>query len=87
MSEGSIPESITDCFLSYEREDNEDLGGIADRIRADLSGLYAAHTGKSLRIFIDRESIGWGQDWAAKDPGKCRTGYCLCPCGDYAVLQ
>lgn len=66
MSDESIPESVTDCFLSYKREDNEDLGGVVDRIRADLSGWYAAHTGKSLRVFIDRESIGWGEDWRQK---------------------
>lgn len=65
MPDDSIPESVTDCFLSYKREDN-DLGGVVDRIRTDLSGMYSAHTGKSLRVFIDRESIGWGEDWRQK---------------------
>lgn len=65
MPDDSIPESVTDCFLSYKREDN-DLGGVVDRIRTDLNGMYSAHTGKSLRVFIDRESIGWGEDWRQK---------------------
>lgn len=36
---------------------------MVDRLKRDLEGLFEAHTGKSLRIFIDRESIGWGVDW------------------------
>lgn len=66
VPDDAIPESVTDCFVSYKREDNEDLGGVVDRIRTDLSGMYAAHTGKSLRVFIDREGIGWGEDWRQK---------------------
>jgi hypothetical protein len=56
-------DAVSDCFFSYKRDDNAELYEVVDRIRRDLSGLYAAHTGKTLRIFLDRESIGWGADW------------------------
>jgi hypothetical protein len=64
MSENAgVERSASDCFISYTRDDNRDLFGVVDRIRNDLAGMYAADTGRTLRVFLDRESMGWGDDW------------------------
>lgn len=56
-------ESATDCFLSYVRADNDVFGGVVDRLKRELEGAYEAHTGRRLRVFVDRDDIGWGDDW------------------------
>jgi len=53
----------TDCFISYRRDDNAAFDGVVDQLKNALEHVYTAHTGKVLRIFLDRESIGWGEDW------------------------
>lgn len=53
-------------FISYKREDNADFNGVADRLRRDIAGRFQALTGRRLDLFIDRESIGWGEDWRQK---------------------
>ena len=50
-------------FISYRRIDNEDFGGVVDRLASDVRAMYAAKTGGDLELFVDRESIGWGEDW------------------------
>lgn len=64
MSESSIV--ATKCFISYVHSDNESFRGVADRLKSDISNQYEAHTGRPLDIFLDRESIGWGQDWPSR---------------------
>jgi hypothetical protein len=56
----------TQCFISYTRPDNEQFSGIVDRLKRDLAGRFEATTGRPLRIFLDRETIGWGEDWRSK---------------------
>lgn len=60
------PDTGTPCFISYKHSDDADLGGVIDRFQRDLGAYYAAMTGKSLLIFMDRHSIGWGDDWREK---------------------
>ncbi|MEV0136094.1 toll/interleukin-1 receptor domain-containing protein [Dactylosporangium sp. NPDC050688] len=50
-------------FLSYSRDDDAVMNGIADEIKLRIEGLYRAKTGKNLKIFVDRQDIGWGEDW------------------------
>lgn len=68
-----------DCFLSYRRADNEAYRGVVDRLKSDLSGRFEAETGRKLRIFIDRDDIGWGQDWRQKIFDSIRTATFLIP--------
>lgn len=51
------------CFISYHRPDNRDYLAVVDRIKAELSGRFEASTGRTLNVFLDRDSIGWGEDW------------------------
>jgi len=53
----------TPCFISYAHADDDELGGVVDRFDRDLATYYSAITGKSLNIFRDRHSIGWGDNW------------------------
>ncbi|MEU1997118.1 toll/interleukin-1 receptor domain-containing protein [Nocardia gamkensis] len=51
------------CFISYRRDDNAAFLNVVDRLKADLSGRFEAATGRKLEIFVDRDDIGWGEDW------------------------
>lgn len=50
-------------FLSYVRLDNDDYIGVVDHLKKALEGRFHAATGRRLEIFVDRDSIGWGDDW------------------------
>ncbi|MFK0243551.1 toll/interleukin-1 receptor domain-containing protein [Amycolatopsis azurea] len=72
----AVPEQWSDCFWSYVRRDNEDLRGRIDHIREDLIRQYSLETGEDLRIFVDGEDIGWGEDWQETlDIGVGRTAF------------
>lgn len=54
------------CFISYTRIDNEDHDDVVDRLKREVSGRFEAATGSRLQVFLDRESIGWGERWRDK---------------------
>lgn len=65
-----MPEPIPyQCFLSYAHSDNDDHDKIVDRLAKELAGRFEATTGSKLNIFLDRESIGWGEQWREKIAG------------------
>ncbi|MFD4639814.1 TIR domain-containing protein [Lentzea sp. NPDC058436] len=51
------------AFWSYVHRDNDALFGKIDMIREDLQSIYSLETGESLKIFVDREDLGWGEQW------------------------
>jgi hypothetical protein len=63
MTESALPIATTQGFVSYRRADNTDFRAVVDQFRSDVTAMYEAITGKTLRLFLDRESIGWGEDW------------------------
>ncbi|KHL00945.1 toll/interleukin-1 receptor domain-containing protein [Sinomonas humi] len=67
------------CFISYTRADNDQFHQVVDRLKSDLEGRFAAATGRSLKIFLDRESIGWGEDWRAKIRGSIESATFFIP--------
>lgn len=60
-----MPDDLSDieCFISYHRPDNADYLDVVERLRREIEGRFSATTGRQLRIFLDKESIGWGQTW------------------------
>ncbi|WP_435587791.1 toll/interleukin-1 receptor domain-containing protein [Micromonospora aurantiaca (nom. illeg.)] len=54
------------CFLSYSRDDSAAMNNIAEEIKQRVEGLYQAKTGRSIRVFVDRQDLGWGEDWREK---------------------
>jgi TIR domain len=54
------------CFISYHRPDNSEYLKVVERLRQEVSGRFEASTGRVLNIFLDRDSIGWGENWREK---------------------
>ena len=62
-----MPEPVPyQCFISYSRADNDVYDGIVDRLKHELEGRFEAATGSQLQVFLDRDSIGWGEHWREK---------------------
>ncbi len=49
------------CFISYCPEDDETFDFVVDRLRRAITGMFEAHTGDPLLVFVDRDEIEWGQ--------------------------
>jgi TIR domain len=50
-------------FWSYAHRDNDlDRGRVA-RIAKDIADEFELQTGKTLKMFVDRDSIEWGDGW------------------------
>ena len=64
--ETTLPEQVSAGFISYRRDDNAAFRNVVDRLHADIANTYEARTGRVLNLFLDRESIGWGEDWREK---------------------
>ncbi|TDV52470.1 toll/interleukin-1 receptor domain-containing protein [Actinophytocola oryzae] len=63
----SIDESMSTqlpirCFLSYARADDEEYEFI-HALKTTLEHNCFSQCGRKLEVFLDRESIGWGDDW------------------------
>jgi len=54
------------CFVSYRRDDNSAFNNVVDHLCEQMRAIYEAHTGDELEIFLDRTSIGWGENWREK---------------------
>jgi hypothetical protein len=65
MGEPSAQVSPLRGFVSYTHLDNEAFGGVVERVARDLNAIYSAKSGTELDLFVDRQSIGWGEDWRA----------------------
>lgn len=50
------------AFCSYTHEDNITFSRAIEYLVEDLRSLHEAETGRTLEIFLDRTSIGWGGD-------------------------
>jgi len=62
-----MPESIPyQCFVSYRHIDDEEYDGVVKRLKREVAGRFEAETGTKLEIFLDRDSIGWGEQWREK---------------------
>ena len=53
------------CFLSYAKADDEEYEFILP-LKKTLEHLCFSDSGRRLEVFVDRESIGWGENWRDK---------------------
>ena len=53
-------------FWSYVHRDDDDEGGRIGQLAKLLEARVRFLTGSDFHIFLDRASIGWGDDWAAR---------------------
>jgi hypothetical protein len=51
------------AFWSYARDDDEYDGGRVTILAAKLRAEYSLITASSLEMFVDRDSIDWGDAW------------------------
>lgn len=59
----AVGEGGSSAFWSYVREDDKATFGSISDLRYDICELYRFSTGSTVSIFMDRLSIGWGQQW------------------------
>jgi hypothetical protein len=50
-------------FWSYVHKDNDQGGGRILRLAQRISDEFAMLTGQDLEVFVDRESLAWGDEW------------------------
>lgn len=53
------------CFLSYARADDAEYEFIAP-MKKTLEHLCFSDSGRRVEVFVDRTSIGWGENWREK---------------------
>jgi hypothetical protein len=53
-------------FWSYAHKDDESARGGIRVLAADISAEYDLLTGRPLRIFVDRDSLVWGDNWKSR---------------------
>lgn len=59
-------ESTFNAFWSYTHEDDERLGGAITSLARRLGNEYAVSSGDNLNVFLDRQSLDWGDAWRKK---------------------
>jgi hypothetical protein len=50
-------------FWSYVHADDEAEGGRIARLARDVASQFEMRTGEKIRLFLDRDSIEWGDNW------------------------
>lgn len=65
MSESAPEGSPIHCFLSYAHGD-EDVLNFVDHFKNSLEHFCWTNNGRKVEIFLDHESIGWGEEWEQK---------------------
>lgn len=50
-------------FFSYAHKDNEAEGGAITNLAHNLASQYELLTGDEIKLWLDREDIGWGDVW------------------------
>jgi hypothetical protein len=53
------------CFLSYAKADDEEYQFVA-ALKKSLEHACWSDGGRKLQIFLDRQDIGWGDNWRDK---------------------
>lgn len=59
----SVSQGSAEAFWSYAREDDQNDGGRITSLAAKLRAEYSILTGSTLEMFLDRESLEWGDAW------------------------
>lgn len=63
-------------FWSYVHKDDQADGGRIIQLARDLAAQYEVITGYAINLFLDRDSIDWGDNWRGSiDQGLARTAF------------
>lgn len=75
--DASMP-SAANIFLSYNHKDNEHLGNAIIQFVEQVIEEYEYQYADTLSLFVDSQSISWGQDWQkALDRGIQATNFLM----------
>lgn len=66
------------CIISYAHDDETCLSFI-DEFRSTLEHFTRADSGRRLEIFLDHDSIGWGDDWRERIRESINTALVFIP--------
>lgn len=66
-------------FVSYAHVDNELMNQAVRQFTEDLKSFYAAKSGDYLKVFFDRDSIDWGDDWRKNIEANLRAASIFMP--------
>jgi hypothetical protein len=53
-------------FWSYVRDDDDGDGGRVSALADDLNAQFRILTAEDLELFLDRDSITWGEEWSKR---------------------
>ena len=65
----SVPDHEAVGFWSYAHDDDKAESGAILRLAASIEHEYALLTGSSLVLFVDRNSLKWGEEWRTRIDG------------------
>jgi hypothetical protein len=65
MTDFMSDQPAVQCFLSFTHEDDSFLNFVTP-LKNSLEKFCASAHGRKIEVFVDRESIGWGEDWRTK---------------------
>ncbi len=65
MTDFMSDQPAVQCFLSFTHEDDSFLNFVTP-LKSSLEKFCASAHGRKIEVFVDRESIGWGEDWRTK---------------------
>ncbi|MET9000890.1 toll/interleukin-1 receptor domain-containing protein [Amycolatopsis sp. NPDC004169] len=65
MTDFMSDQPAVQCFLSFTHEDDSFLNFVTP-LKASLEQFCASAHGRKIEVFVDRESIGWGEDWRTR---------------------
>jgi len=53
-------------FWSYVHKDDKTESGRISQLARDVVAQYEMITGEAIELFLDRDSLEWGDEWQAK---------------------
>ncbi|GLY42214.1 hypothetical protein Amsp01_082370 [Amycolatopsis sp. NBRC 101858] len=65
MTDFMSDQPAVQCFLSFTHEDDGFLNFVTP-LKSSLEKFCASAYGRKIKVFVDRESIGWGEDWRTR---------------------
>lgn len=65
MTDFMSDQPAVQCFLSFTHEDDSFLNFVTP-LKSSLEQFCASAHGRKIEVFVDRETIGWGEDWRTK---------------------
>lgn len=87
LSSNIVDRAAANIFLSYHHNDNDHLNDGIIQLMKDVQEEFNFQTGKKLNLFIDRESLNWGDDWQGRLDNEVSAANIIIPAVTPRYLQ